>query len=286
MRGLKEAENCLDFLNRRIPSKNWEQAILQGQITRQNQKLLPGDILKSSDTLMHTYLEDPEPAVTTDIQIIYEDEALLVIDKPAGLPVHPCGRYHFNTLTHIAKSLWPNLTLRPVHRLDSETSGLLILAKTKQAAQNLSQQFEQRTVDKTYLALLNSVPEWQEITCNTAISIQKGEKGRRFCDPNGQPAMTELKYLSTHGEYALIQAKPISGRTNQIRVHLENLGFSIVGDSMYGPETQKRLHLHAWKISFRHPNTGELVQLESTSFQIPKTLISIERASLPNCSSS
>lgn len=267
MRGLQEGETCLEFLNRKIPSQNWEPLILQGQITRRNQKLLPGDILKSSDTLIHTYLEDPEPEVSTHIPIIYEDEALLVIHKPAGLPIHPCGRYHLHTLIHIAKKLWPQLSLYPVHRLDAETSGLFIFAKTKLAAQNLCQQFEQRQVEKTYLALVSPIPTWQEISCDTPISAYKGEKGRRFCDLGGQPALTEFQFLSVQGQYALIQAKPISGRTNQIRVHLENLGFFIQGDSVYGPKNPKnQLQLYAWQLSFKHPSTQKRIQLQSDLF--------------------
>ncbi len=262
VRGLIAGETCLDFLNRKIPSQSpdyWKQALLQSELANHGLIICQDFVLRSSDKLTHTLLENAEPAIPTQIQIIYEDDVMLVIHKPAGLPVHPCGRYHFHSFTKIAEEAWPELNLHLVHRLDTETSGVLVLAKNKQAARNLTEQFEQRNVKKIYLAQVSPIPSWTELTCNMAISNQKGEQGRRFCDAQGQPAITKLRHLSP----GLIEARPISGRTNQIRAHLEYLGHPIVGDSIYGSKTGGQLQLQAWKISLRHPLTGKPIQLQT-----------------------
>ncbi|MEI6806412.1 MAG: RluA family pseudouridine synthase [Myxococcaceae bacterium] len=265
VRGHILGETCLDFLNRKIPSKEsgyWEQALLSHQIACNGQIRNSNFLLRSSDQLVHTYLEDPEPEIPTHIEIIYEDEALFVINKPAGLPVHPCGRFHFHSFTKIAKEAWPELNLHLVHRLDRETSGLLVLAKTKQASRDLTQQFEQRTVSKTYLALVSPVPTWTKLTCDMPISTQRGDQGKRSCSLDGQPATTEFKHLSG----GVVEAKPFSGRTNQIRVHLAYLGHPIVGDAIYGPPSNQRLHLQACKISFRHPIRNSNASFEISTF--------------------
>lgn len=254
VRGLILGETCLEFLERKIRSKSrdyWQEAILEGRLKLNDQVLKSNCVLKSSDSLTHTVLEDAEPEIPSNIEILYEDEALLVINKPSGLPIHPCGRYHFHTFTKIAAEAWPEFNLHPVHRLDAETSGVLILAKTKEAAQNLAKQFENHTVIKIYLARVSPAPTWESITCDKPISERKGKQGRRFTDHVGLPAKTEFKHL---GE-GLVEAKPISGRTNQIRVHLAHLGHPIIGDAIYGESSPERLQLHAWKIKFTHPST-------------------------------
>jgi RluA family pseudouridine synthase len=242
----------LEFLERKIPSKSlsyWQEALQEGRLTLNHQTLASNPILKSSDQLTHTAFEDAEPEIPTNIEILYEDDALLVINKPSGLPIHPCGRYHFHTFTKIAQEAWPELNLHPVHRLDAETSGILVLAKTPEAASNLAKQFENHNIQKTYLAYVNPAPIWGTIICDKPISERKGKHGRRFTDHVGLPAKTEFRHLGD----GLVEAKPISGRTNQIRVHLAYLRHPIVGDKIYGGSSSERLHLHAWKIKLKHP---------------------------------
>ncbi|MES2503474.1 MAG: pseudouridine synthase [Myxococcota bacterium] len=230
MRGLIPGETCLDFLVRKIPSRDrayWEEATRSARICHQNGPVGPDDILRSGDILYHELMEAPEPPINANIKIIHEDDQMLVLDKPAPLPVHPCGRYKFHTLTEIAKRAWPELNLHLVHRLDAETTGILILAKTPEAARALTEQFTDRSVQKEYLALVEGVPSWDQLKCETPII------SRRY--PTGQSALTVLSCLQRFENRALVLAKPVTGRTNQIRIHLRNLGHPV-------------LHLHASKL--------------------------------------
>ncbi len=230
MRGLLLGESCLDFLTRKIPSKSrdyWNAELNNGHVKRLGVALSSEDKLRSGDTLLHTLLESAEPAVSTDIEVLHEDHNLFVVNKPAPLPVHPCGRYRFHTFTEIAKQAWPDLNLHLVHRLDAETTGVLILAKNPETARHLTELFSNRLVQKEYLALVEPAPSWDELSCNTPIVNHK--------HPGGQPATTELICLHRSDQQAIILAKPITGRTNQIRVHLRALGHPV-------------LHLHAWKL--------------------------------------
>lgn len=252
LRGLRTSETCLEFLNRQIGTDDptyWQSALDSGRLKLNGQILTRDTLLRTSDQLTHTTLESPEPAIQTNIKIIFEDEALLVIDKPSGLPVHPCGRYHYHTLTKIMQEAWPELNLHLVHRLDAQTSGLLVLAKTQETARNLTRQFEHRSIRKTYLAQVSPEPPWKEHTCETPISQVRGPLGRRFCDNHGQPAKTDFNHLGG----GLVEAMPVSGRTNQIRVHLASLDHPIIGDAVYGGKPSDNLKLHAWKIEFYHP---------------------------------
>lgn len=265
VRGLIPGETCLDFLERKIRSQSrdyWQEALFEGRLKLNRKVLNSNCILKSSDSITHTVLEDAEPQIPSNIEILYEDDALLVINKPSGLPIHPCGRYHFHTFTKIAAEAWPEINLHPVHRLDAETSGVLILAKTKEAAQILARQFEEQSIQKTYLARVTLAPTWETITCDKPISERKGKQGRRFTDHVGLPAKTEFKHLGD----GLVEAKPISGRTNQIRVHLAYLGHPILGDSIYGEASEERLRLHAWKITFMHPSIQKKLEIQAAGF--------------------
>lgn len=189
-RGWKSGETILEFLTRRVPSRTvdyWRDALDAGQVSSKGIRVNASDIMKSSHEIVHTLWEEPEPPVNRNLRVIHEDESIWVISKPAPLPMHPCGRYKLNTLSEIVNQTWPHLKLHIVHRLDSETSGVVVLAKTKDAAQHLTKQFTNRVVKKRYLAWVKGIPEWDEMVCEALVKSIK--------HPEGQPAQTNLKKI-------------------------------------------------------------------------------------------
>lgn len=210
-----------------------------------------------------------EPDVNGDIQIIHEDDQLIVVNKPAPLPLHPSGRFNRNTLLHILKALyWPENPLL-AHRLDANTSGVLVLCRTKAVARFVQPQFENRTVSKHYLARVHGRPTDSEFSCDAKIASQASENGLRLIDEvAGQEAETQFSVVREFGDgTTLIRCRPITGRTNQIRLHLWSLGHSILNDPAYLPNQelgqnttlsidQPAMCLHAESISL-HDENGE-----------------------------
>ncbi|MCJ7778809.1 MAG: RluA family pseudouridine synthase [Sedimentisphaerales bacterium] len=206
------------------------------------------------------------------LKIVYEDADLLVVDKPAGLPVHPAPGHPSHTLVNAVLSHLPSLakdvdSLRPgiVHRLDKDTSGLLIVAKNRLAQANLSQQFKNRVVKKTYITLVQGKLTPEKGTIEAAIGRDPSHRQRMAIVSKGREARTEYRVIKYIGNYSLLEIKPETGRTHQIRVHLAAIGFPVVGDTTYGLKFPRfpRHFLHASKITFKLPSTGQEITLES-----------------------
>lgn len=216
----------------------------------------------------------------TKIDIIYEDEDLVVVNKPAGLLSIP-DRFHPdkpNTWQVTAKMLKTDLWV--VHRLDKDTSGLLCLAKNEKAHQHLNEQFQKRTVKKTYLALVSGhLTKGEPLEVSQSIKEHPTKLGTMIAVSKGKPALTHFKVLENFKRYTLVKAIPVSGRTHQIRVHLKSIGHPLMIDPIYGNEaafylsaikgrkySQKkqteekplmsRLTLHASTLDIIHPSTG------------------------------
>ncbi len=254
-------------------------------------RLKPSTQLVAGDRVLVVSERKPEPAVDFNYKVVYEDELLYVIDKPAHLPVHPAGRYFFNTLLIHLKTRGHSDPLRLereyflVHRIDKETSGVLVLAKEREACTDLTRQFAERTTKKKYLAIARGVTP-EEFQVNLAIkrhthSLIDVKMMTATEEAGGQSALTQFKRLSVHenqhGRFSLVECHPHTGRQHQIRLHLEAAGHPIVGDKLYGmPEEEavcfyERRHLsaeaqaklllsrhalHAAEIAFEHPGTG------------------------------
>ncbi len=216
-----------------------------------------------------------EPAVSAEIRILHEDEAIVVVDKPAPLPLHPSGRFHRNSLQWILNEVYAPQKLRPVHRLDANTTGVVVFARTRQYAGRLQPLFAMGEVEKVYVARIAGHPPEDRFSCDAPISTDRTEFGGRAVDEQGLAARTEFRGLLRHEDgTSLVEARPLTGRTNQIRVHLWHLGWPIVGDQSYlgnhqlgATQTHEldapSLCLHAWRIEFSHPLTHERVTFEA-----------------------
>ncbi|MBK1825982.1 sulfurtransferase [Haloferula rosea] len=213
-----------------------------------------------------------EPDVSAGIRVIDEDEALIVLDKPAPLPMHPCGRFNRNTLEYLLRMASHPEVPRPVHRLDANTSGVVVCAKTRHFGRIVHPQFENGEVEKCYLARVHGAPDEDEFTLDAPISTEPTELGAREIDEvNGVPARTEVEVVKRCEDgTTLLFVRPLTGRTHQIRIHLWAAGWPIVGDPVYLQDQRRgeiqtltprepKMCLHAWTIALRHPICGEKV---------------------------
>lgn len=202
-----------------------------------------------------------------EVKIIYEDDFLLVVDKPSGMLTVPGKDDEAISLLEIVKNMLPKgESALEVHRLDQATSGLVVIAKTKEIQSALRQQFEQRKVHKTYLALLDGIPAKNEGIIDLPLRPDLNDRPRQVVDiENGKQAITRYRVLEHLGDRALVEFTPLTGRTHQLRVHVshpQGLNCPIVGDMLYGTACD-RLHLHAHTLRFTHPATGEKIYLIS-----------------------
>ncbi len=204
------------------------------------------------------------------MKVIFEDNDILLVDKPAGLLVHPVNKSQKNTLVEQILSYCPKIkdvgdnSLRPgiVHRLDKDTSGLMIIAKNNSAFEYLKKQFQERKVVKKYLALVIGRVKDKKGTITKAISLSKKDHKKRsaLLDSKSKRAWTEYKVLKRFKNYTLLEVNPKTGRTHQIRVHLASIGHPIAGDKQYKFKRQpelvglKRQFLHAAYLKFRLPD--------------------------------
>ncbi len=212
--------------------------------------------------------------------IVYEDEELLVVDKPAGLAVHPSPGHSRHTLVHAVLAHCPDLsgvggTERPgiVHRLDKDTSGLIIVAKNDKAHLSLARQLKERKVEKTYLALVEGRFKQAEGVIDAPIGRHPRHRKRmavveRGTSVRSREARTRYRLVREVDGRSLLEVRPETGRTHQIRVHLASIGHPIVGDLVYGrkqrgPGRIERQFLHASRLAFRHPRTGERLELQA-----------------------
>jgi 23S rRNA pseudouridine1911/1915/1917 synthase len=213
------------------------------------------------------------------LDIVYEDGQLLVVNKPAGMVVHPAPGHSHGTLANAVLAHCPELATsggqRPgiVHRLDRDTSGLIVVAKSEKARRALQRQFKERQVYKAYWALLygHLQPAWGRI--EAPIGRDPNHRQRMAVLPGGREAVTEYHVLELFahqvgpaaGEYCLVEAQPHTGRTHQIRVHFASIGHPVVGDAVYGRrrgDLLARQFLHARRLAFQHPATGQRIELE------------------------
>ena len=248
-------------------------------IRDKNIKSVPPSKLKPSMSVSegrHFTAELPESpnlkalkAEDIDFGVVHEDEHIIVINKPSGLVVHPAPGNWEHTLVNGLIYRYPEMRklpnfMRPgiVHRLDSPTSGLMVIARTQQAYYALSKMFSERKVDKTYLALMHGCPQKREGLLSGPLDRDPDNFMRMVVIEGGKPSLTGYKVLWSMNGYSLTECHLYTGRMHQIRVHMSALGCPLIGDTMYGAqnfgdEFTGRIYLHSWKLSFEHPITGE-----------------------------
>jgi UPF0176 protein len=254
----------------------WREAIESGRITTEFGKPATSkQIVREGERFIHAVDEAAEPLVNTNVRFVYEDQLFVVIDKPAPLPTHPSGRFNRNTLSSMLEPVYRPQKLRVTHRLDANTTGLVVLARTFQAASALQPQFQNGTVEKVYLARLQGTPENDHFRCDEPISREPGALGSRQVDDEGLQSSTLFDVVERCADgTTIVEVRPLQGRTNQIRIHAWHLGFPIVGDPLYlsggrlGEQQTMAVDaaamcLHAWKLTFKHPERGERLELQS-----------------------
>jgi 23S rRNA pseudouridine1911/1915/1917 synthase len=274
-----------------------QKLIEDGNIAVNNQRSKPGYRVHLNDRISvqlpaPTPLEiRPEPI---PLDILYEDADLLVVNKPAGMVVHPAPGnptgtlvhallYHCQGLRGIGGKERPGL----VHRLDKETSGLLVVAKTESAHRVLAAQFKAHTVVRQYLALVHGIPKRRRGEIDLAIGRDVKER-KKFSARTSRPriAVTEYEVLEHYGNISLLAVRPKTGRTHQIRVHLSSVGYPVVGDKVYGFRKKKELErelsvdrqmLHAQKLGFVHPRTKQFMEFRAPlPWDMERTLAQIK----------
>ena len=269
------------FLAKQLPEysrSRLQQLIRSGFVRLNKQTTRPRQIVRGGDKihLIEPPLEKiemrPEPI---PLDVLFEDDDLIVINKPADLTVHPGAGQREHTLVNALLSHCTTLSgiggkERPgiVHRLDKETSGCLVVAKNDVAHRELSKQFAARTVEKIYLALVAGKLRKPTGVIEENIGRHPIQRKRMsVASKRGRAAKTEYRVIRSSDQASLVECRLHSGRTHQIRVHLHHLGHPVLGDKIYAPRFAKNFHrqmLHAWKLGFRHPCTGEWRSFEAS----------------------
>ncbi|MBX6377076.1 MAG: RluA family pseudouridine synthase [Clostridia bacterium] len=246
--------------------------LLEGQLTRPSRRVRAGERVRVT-------LPDPKPAAARPedlpLDVLYEDEHILVVNKPRDMPVHPAPGHPTGTLVNALLRRYGDFQvgdrLRPgiVHRLDKDTTGVLVVARNDAALLNLQRQIKNRTVKRLYLALVRGTPPAAG-TVDAPIGRHPGSRTRMAVVADGRPAVTHYRRLEVFDRYSLLEVQLETGRTHQIRVHLAHIGHPVAGDVIYGGRRGTRGELglegqalHARRLEFTHPATGERMAFEA-----------------------
>jgi 23S rRNA pseudouridine1911/1915/1917 synthase len=268
------------FLSRRLGERlsrsHAHKLIADGLVTVNDAPAKASHRLARGDRVVASLPPAETPALVAEaipLRIVYQDEDVIVVDKPPGLTVHPAAGHPRGTLVNALLALCPELaeikgTLRPgiVHRLDKDTSGLLVAAKNEAAQANLARQLKDRQVHKVYLALIQRRLERPEGVIDGPIGRHPRRRQRMAVVEGGRQALTHYRVREfLRDAYSLVEAEPLTGRTHQIRVHFASIGHPVVGDRLYGKASELvgRQFLHAWRLGFRLPKGGRYREFES-----------------------
>lgn len=214
--------------------------------------------------------ENIEP-IDIPIDILYEDERILVVNKPTTMPTHPSRGNHLPTLANAVRAYFgAPFVFRGITRLDRDTSGIVLIAKDRLAAAALSEAMKRGEIEKTYLARVIGAPDPRSGRIDAPIEREAEGSIRRIVRPDGKNSVTEYNTLSTDNDgNALLEVRPITGRTHQIRVHMAHIGHPLKNDFLYGERTEDGTYrLHCSRLSFPHPTSGEIMTIECKNTNI------------------
>lgn len=261
-----------------VSRSNMQKLLEDGRVKR-GEKIIKANYKVRAGEMFVVDIPEPEPieAVPENIplDIIYEDDDVVVLNKARGMVVHPAPGNYTGTLVnallyHCSKLSGINSAIRPgiVHRLDKDTSGIMIVAKNDAAHISLSQQIQSKTAVRTYLAVVRGNIKTDSGTIETQIARDKTDRKKMaVVKEGGRDAITDYEVLERFGKYTLVRCKLRTGRTHQIRVHMEYLGYPLVGDPKYSPMKTpfgiKGQALHSHTLEFTHPRTGERMKFEA-----------------------
>jgi 23S rRNA pseudouridine1911/1915/1917 synthase len=280
------------FIQHRIPrlSRTKAQRVIRACAFRADgARRRPSDIVQAGEVVLLVRERFVEPECPLSFEVIHDDGAVLAVDKPAGLPMHPTATYHKHTLSRLLRQRYASGGGRApaiAHRLDRETSGVVLCAHTREAERRLKMSFEAHRVHKTYLAIVRGEMEQDEASIDLAMApVTEGlHVLMEIRADGGLSAHTSLRVLQRCAGFTLVELMPRSGRQHQLRVHLSAIGHPIVGDKLYGPDREApfleyietgmtpsleaalghtRQALHAHSVSFEHPLTGAATQISA-----------------------
>jgi 23S rRNA pseudouridine1911/1915/1917 synthase len=276
------------FLKHRIRrlSRNKIRAVIASQVRLPDgRRARPSSGVRAGEVIVLDRPAPREPPVPRHFEVLAEDETFLALDKPAGLPIHTTARYWRNTLTALLRERYPDQELQVCHRLDRETSGVLLVARGLAASSLLKRAFARRRVRKSYLAVVHGVPSPAEGVIDRPLKLLDTPTHLMMgVAADGLPSLTRYRVVQSFAAHALVEAAPETGRQHQIRVHLAAIGHPIVGDKLYRASERQfmafcdggltpellaafdglpRQALHAHRLTFPHPRTGDPVTVES-----------------------
>ena len=246
--------------------------LVNGKNIKPSYKVQPGDKIQVEEEVP---VEVSLKAQDIPLDIIYEDKDIIAVNKPKGMVVHPANGNPDGTLVNAIMAICKDSLsgiggeIRPgiVHRLDKDTSGIIIVAKNDKAHINLSEQIKDHKVKKTYIALVRGFVKENEATINMPIGRSEKDRKKMAVTRKGKEAITHFKVLERYDKYTLLQVNIETGRTHQIRVHLSQIGYPIIGDEVYSNGKNewnvKGQCLHAKSLEFTHPTTGKIMYLEA-----------------------
>ena len=275
-----ENKPVIEFLfgmHARLTEEYWRGECETGKIVFKDKPLAADDQVRAGWRVEHLLPQTTEPDVNASVKFLYEDEGLVVVNKPAPLPMHACGRFNRNSLSFLMDKVFSGERLRILHRLDANTTGVVLFARKKSVTRPIHEQFKAGTVSKVYLAKVNGHPAEDKFHCEESISDEAKAAGSRAIDASesGLSAVTEFEVVERRSDgTSLVHCFPKTGRTHQIRLHLSHLGFPIVGDPTYSADQQPiekqsltvddpPMCLHAMSLTLEHPLTKQQITFDA-----------------------
>lgn len=272
------------FLSEKYPQysrSKIQKWIQEGRVTLGDKTLRKQDLIEGSEDILVDFPKEEKviAAEQLELDIRYEDEEILLINKPRGMVVHPAPGHRSGTLVNALLARYQNLPYeekdRPgiVHRMDKDTTGLLLIAKTKHSFDYFKAKFKDHDILREYLALVEGEVPFEKETIHLPLARSRANRLQRTVSPEGKRAVTHVERMTLYDGYTLLRCQLETGRTHQIRAHLKAIGYPVVGDPLYGKKKAKRNAdgqlLHAGKLGFHHPITKEWMVFEA---ELPEDL--------------